>query len=102
MIVVTGSQSHENVLPLLCECPKTRTFWQAVIGWWNEKRSENAALNATYILYGYKLESNFFDFAKYNIFGRGKTKPLPALKFSACYSMKRSFVNVQFLLKVIH
>ena len=31
---------HENLLHLLYECPSTQIFWQIVIGWWNEKRSE--------------------------------------------------------------
>lgn len=31
-----------------------------VIAWWIEKRSENVALYATDILYGYKPESNLF------------------------------------------
>jgi len=46
-----------------------------VITWWNEKRSETVALNATDILYGYKPESNLFQainhfviFAKYHIY----------------------------------
>ena len=67
--------SHENLLHLLYECPRTQAFWQMVISWWNEKRSENVALNATDILYGCKPESNLFQalnhfviFAKYHIF----------------------------------
>ena len=31
-----------------------------VIAWWNEKRSESVALNATDTLYGYKPEPNLF------------------------------------------
>jgi len=51
---------YDNLLHLLYECPRTQTFWQMVIAWWNEKRSETVALNATDILYGYKPESNLF------------------------------------------
>ena len=49
---------HENLLHLLYECPSTQIFWQMVISWWNEKRSENVTLNATDIVYGYKPELN--------------------------------------------
>ena len=49
---------HENLFHLLYECPSTQIFWQMVISWWNEKRSENVTLNATDILYGYKPELN--------------------------------------------
>ena len=52
------SHPHENLLHLLYECPSTQTFWQMVISWWNEKRSENVTVNATDILYGYKPELN--------------------------------------------
>ena len=41
---------HENLLQLLYECPSTQIFWQIVVSWWNEKRSENVTLNATDIL----------------------------------------------------
>ena len=54
------SHPYGNLLHLLYECPRTQTFWQMVIAWWNEKRSETVALNATDILYGYKPEPNLF------------------------------------------
>ena len=48
---------------------------QRVISWWNEKGSENVALSALDILYGYKPESNILQalkhyviIEKYNIF----------------------------------
>ena len=69
------SHPHENLLHLLYECPSTQSFWQRVISWWNEKRSENVSLSALGILYGYKPESNIFQalnhyviIAKYHIF----------------------------------
>ena len=69
------SQPYENLLHLLYECPGSQTFSQMVITWWNEKRSETVALNATDILYGYKPESNLFQslnhfliIAEYHIF----------------------------------
>ena len=37
---------NENLLHLLYECPRTQTFWQMVIAWWNKKRSESVALKA--------------------------------------------------------
>jgi len=38
---------YENLLHLLYECPRTQTFWQLVIAWWNKERSETVVLNAT-------------------------------------------------------
>ena len=84
-------------------------FWQMVISWWNEKRSENVTLNATDILYGYKPELNiclalnyYVIIAKCHIFLSWLNKASPVLKSSACYLMKRSFVSAQLLLKIIH
>ena len=62
------SHPHENLFHLLYECPR-------LISWWNEKGSENVALSALDILYGYKPESNILQalkhyviIAKYHIF----------------------------------
>ena len=67
------SHPHENLFHLLYECPCIQSFWQRVIRWWNEKRSENVTLSPTDILYGYKPEVNIFQalnhyitIAKYN------------------------------------
>jgi len=54
------SHSHENLLHLLYQCPRTENFWQMVIAWWIEERSQKVASYATDILYGYKPESNLF------------------------------------------
>ena len=55
--------------------PGLNFFWQRVISWWNEKRSENVTLSALDILYVYKPESNIFqapnhyvNIEKYHIF----------------------------------
>ena len=48
------SHPHENLLHLLYECPSTQFFWQMLISWWDEKRSENVTLNTTDILYVYR------------------------------------------------
>jgi len=78
---------NENLLHLLYECPWTQTFWQRVIAWWNEKRSETVALNATDILYGYKPESNLFQtlinfviIAKYHIYLSWLNKATPSFE----------------------
>ena len=78
---------YENLLHLLYECPRTQTFWQLVIAWWNKKRSETVVLNATDILYGYKPESNFFQalnhfviIAKYHIFLSWLNKASPSFE----------------------
>ena len=78
---------NENLLHLLTECPGTQTFWQMVIAWWNKKRSETVVLNATDILYGYKLESNLFQalnhfviIAKYHIFLSWLNKASPSFE----------------------
>ena len=60
MIVVATPMKIYILLHLLYECPRTQTFWQMVIAWWNEKLSETVALNATDILYGHKPELNLF------------------------------------------
>ena len=69
------SHPHENLFHLLYECPSIQFFWQKLISWWNEKGSENVALRALDILYGYKPESNILQalkhyviIAKYHIF----------------------------------
>ena len=81
------SHPYENLLHLLYESPRTQTFWQMVIAWWNEKRSESVALNATVILYGEKLESNLFQalnhfviIAKYHIYLSWLNKASPRLE----------------------
>ena len=81
------SHPYENLLHLLYESPRTQTFWQMVIAWWNEKRSESVALNATVILYGEKLESNLFQalnhfviIAKYHIYLSWLNKASPSFE----------------------
>jgi len=81
------SQPYENLLHLLYECPRTQTFWQMVITWWNEKRSETVALNVPDILYGYKPESNLFQalnhfviFGKYHIYLSWLNKASPSFE----------------------
>ena len=54
------SHPHDNLFYLLYECPSTQSFWQRVISWWNDKRSENVTLGALDILYGYKPKANIF------------------------------------------
>ena len=78
---------HENLLHLLYECPSTQIFWQMVISWWNEKRSENVTLNATDILYGCKPELNiclalnhYVIIAKYHIFLSWLNKASPSFE----------------------
>ena len=78
---------HENLFHLLYECPSTQIFWQMVISWWNEKRSENVTLNATDILYGYKPELNislalnhYVIIAKYHIFLSWLNKASPSFE----------------------
>ena len=53
------NHSHKNLLHLLYECPRTQTFWQMLISWWNEKRSKHVALNAL---------DHFVIIAKYQLF----------------------------------
>ena len=85
------SHSHENLFHLLYECPCIQNSWWRVINWWNEKRSENVALNAMVILYGnYKASLNQIFFQALNHYviiakfiSFVVKKPLPALKFSA-------------------
>ena len=48
------SSPYETLSHLLYECLTVQIFWQKVIAWWNEKRSESATLNYTDILYGYR------------------------------------------------
>ena len=38
------SSPYETLSHLLYECSTVQTFWQKVIAWWNEKRSENVIL----------------------------------------------------------
>ena len=45
-------------------CPSIQFFWQKLISWWNEKGSENVALRALDILYGYRPESNILQALK--------------------------------------
>jgi len=78
---------YENLLYFLHEYPRTQTFWQMVIAWWNKERSETLALNATDILYGYKPESNLFQalnhfaiIAKYHIFLSWLNKASPSFE----------------------
>ena len=47
------SSPYETLSHLLYECSTVQIFWQNVIAWWNEKRSEG-------VLYGYKPESSSF------------------------------------------
>ena len=79
------SHPRENLFHLLYECPRIQFFWQKVISWWNEKRSENVTLSALDILYGYKPESNLFQalnhyviIAKYHIFLSWLNKTSPS------------------------
>ena len=79
------SHPRENLFHLLYECPSIQFFWQKVISWWNEKRSENVTLSALDILYGYKPESNLFQalnhyviIAKYHIFLSWLNKTSPS------------------------
>jgi len=72
-----------------------------LIAWWNEKRSETVALNATYILYGYKPESNLFQainhfviIAKYHTYLSWLNKASPSFKIFNLLLNERSFVNV--------
>ena len=69
------SSPYETLSHLLYECSAVQTFWQKVIAWWNEKRSEKVILIDTDIFYGYKPESSsfyalnhFLIIAKYHIF----------------------------------
>jgi len=69
------SSPYEILSHLLYECSTVQIFWQKVIAWWNEKRSEGVTLNYTDILYGYKPESSgfyalnhFLIIAKYHVF----------------------------------
>jgi len=69
------SSPYETLSHPLYECSTVQIFWQKVIAWWNEKRSESVTLNYTDILYGYKPESNrfyalnqFLIIAKYHVF----------------------------------
>ena len=50
------SHPHETLFQPVYEFPSGQFFWQRVISWWNEKRSENVTLSALDILYGYKPE----------------------------------------------
>ena len=59
------SHPHENLVHLLYECPVIQIFWQRVISWWNEKRSENFLIFVQKSVYsGEKrnLESRIFVF----------------------------------------
>ena len=76
------SHPHANLFHFLYECHSIQIFWQRLISWWNEKGSENVALRALDILYGYKPESNILQalkhyviIAKYNIFLSWLNKP---------------------------
>ena len=70
-----------------------------VIAWWNKKRSESVALNATDILYGYKPESDLFQalnhfviIAKYHIFLSWLNKASPSFEIvSLLFSKKIRF-----------
>ena len=69
------SSPYETLSHLLYECSTVQTFWQKVIAWWNEKRSEKVTLIDTDIFFGYKPESSgfyalnhFLIIAKYHIF----------------------------------
>ena len=69
------SSPYETLSHLLYECSTVQIFWQKVIAWWNEKRSESVTLNYTDISYGYKPESSsfyalnhFLIIAKYHVF----------------------------------
>ena len=81
------SHFHENLFHLLYECPSIQVFWQRVISWWSEKRSENVTLSALDILYGYKPEPNIFQalnhyviIAKYDIFLTWLNKTSPSFE----------------------
>ena len=81
------SHPHENLFHLLHDCPSTQVFWQRVISWWTEKRSENVILSALDILHGYKPESNTFQalnhyviIAKYHIFLSWLNKTSPSFE----------------------
>ena len=101
--------SHpENLFHLLYECPCFQNFWKTAISWWDNKRTENVALNPTDILYGC-LNQTFFQalnhyvvIAKYHIFLSWLNETSPSFEISAFYLMKRFFVNVQLLSKIRH
>ena len=63
------SHAHENLFHLLFECPweSIQILWQRVVSWWNQKGSENVALSALDILYGYKPESNILQALKHYV-----------------------------------
>ena len=52
------SHPHENLVHLLYECPVIQIFWQSVISWWNEKRSENVTLRLLPTFAGALWEKN--------------------------------------------
>ena len=77
----------ETFLHFPHHCPRTQTFWQIVIAWWNKKQPEIVVLNAKDILYGYKPESNLFQaldhfviIAKYHIFLSWLNKASPSFQ----------------------
>ena len=101
---------QETLVHLLYEGPNVQKFWQKVIAWWNEKRTENITLNATGIMYGYKPEStlhialnHFLILGKYHIFqsSLNDNPPPPPLasKCSLSYLMIRFYANERWLLK---
>ena len=71
------SHPHDNLVHLLYECPNIQIFWQRVISWWNEKRSENVTLSALDILYPVNY---YVIIAKYHIFLSWLNKTSPSLE----------------------
>jgi len=71
-----------------------------VIAWWNEKRSETVALNATDILHGYKPESNLFQalnhfviIAKYHIYLSWLNKASPIFEIFSLFLNEKLLCN---------
>ena len=91
------SHPHENLFHLLYECPSIQVFWQRLISWWSERRSENVTLSALDILYGYRPESNIFQalnyviIAKYHIFLSWLNKTSPSFEIF-CLSLNEKIL----------
>ena len=55
------SHPYENLVHPLYEFPDIQIFWQRLISWWNETRSENVILSALDTLYGYNVTISALD-----------------------------------------
>ena len=78
---------NETLIHMLCECPDVKIFWQDIMMWWNNKRSDNINPNNIEILYGYKPETTSFYalthyllIAKYHVFLARNQSETPSLK----------------------